>query len=250
MIRRLKEIFPFLSTKSLQNSEVKSHITSNLIPEMRNSTEIGVKIGAKLDQEKLIQHKSLSAHGQDFIFIDSIGNHQFEHYKNHQKISKSILTKLESDEIFLHFLNAVFIEFIESGKAELQITTNDQTNALANEQRSLEWLKTTLTVYKNALTNLEREKDLVLEYSLYKTVDNQSTDTVYLFKSYNLFWQMRFLKNGMLRISFYNDQKEDQKPSLQGDFYHLKNPIWDEFIKLIEALSNSTQKKFEAISWS
>ena len=106
-----------------------------------------------------------------------------------------------------------------------------------------------MEVYKKALSEIQRNPHLLFEFSLQYSHNSKTAEPIILFKSYNLFWQMKFLKNALLRVQFFNDK--DQKeldegkatPSLAGDFYHQKNQIWDQFIKTVENLSKTLARK-------
>ena len=96
-----------------------------------------------------------------------------------------------------------------------------------------------MEVYKKALLEIQKSNDLLFEFSLQYSNNMNTKEPIILFKSYNLFWQMKFLTNALLRVQFFNDKEQTEleqgsaTPSLAGDFYHQKNQVWDQFIRTL-----------------
>lgn len=169
-------------------------------------------------------------------------------FKKQKCILRGTLTKLEYHQTLTLFFDLLFMKTQQSGIEKLRNEVNSaqnetKLNSVESEQKSREWLRVTMEVYKKAMGQVATTKDLLIDFSL--QFNQEENEPFVVFKSYNLFWQMKFLDSALLRVIFYNDQeaKKQNKPSLSGDFYHQKNQIWDEFTKTLSLINHTQSQK-------
>ena len=169
-------------------------------------------------------------------------------FKKQKCLLRAILKKEEYIKSLTLMLDLIFLKVHQYGVSGLQKTIDQinsgiSLNLVESEQKSREWLRVTMEVYKKALQQVACDKNLLLEFSV--QLNAEEKEPFLVFKSYNLFWQMKFLENGLLRVIFYNDKeaKQQNKPSLSGDFYHQKNQIWDEFTKTLSEINRTQGEK-------
>lgn len=250
----------FLGTKSITFEEVKSDIIPNWSEILQSPEVIKIYFGtrnpeSKKDQPTYIQQLQVQK-GAHYYVVESTrqlnpelspDHLHFYIWKDGRKLAQ--VEKSQAALSLQLFFDLTMESILENGKKLLLPTTDNSTNLLENELKSVEWLKVTMEVYKKALSEIQSNPHLLFEFSLQYSHNNKTAEPIILFKSYNLFWQMKFLTNALLRVQFFNDK--DQKeldegkatPSLAGDFYHQKNQIWDQFIKTVESLSKTLARK-------
>ncbi len=255
---RLSQLF--LGTKSISFEEVKSDIIPNWSEILQSPEVIKIFFGtshpqSKKDQPNYIQQLQVQK-GAHYYVVESTrqlspelspDHLHFYIWKDGRKLAQ--VEKSQAPLTLQLFFDLTMESILENGKNLLLPTTDNSTNLLESELKSVEWLKVTMEVYKKALSEIQSNPHLLFEFSLQYSHNSKTAEPIILFKSYNLFWQMKFLKNALLRVQFFNDK--DQKeldegkatPSLAGDFYHQKNQIWDQFIKTVESLSKTLARK-------
>ncbi len=157
-------------------------------------------------------------------------------YSNNKHIHSYTLQAEDAKKILVYILDSSLKKILDFGINELRKSKEIKyTNSYDNENRSLEWLRVSLEVYKKALEEIQKDKDLILEF--YFGLDE--TKKLLIFNSYNIFLQIHF-HNSLMSVQFYNDKDSKSKtPAMSGDFYHLKNQIWDQIILLAEKISQT-----------
>lgn len=255
---RLSQLF--LGTKSITFEEVKSDIMPKWSEILQSPEVIKIFFGSSPSQNKkesptYIQQIQVQK-GSEYFVLESSRPLTAELSPTHQNFyfwkDGRKLAHIEADiapKTLQLFFDLTIESILENGKKLLTPTSESPTNQLENELKSVEWLKVTMEVYKKALSEIQKNPQLLFEFSLQYSHQKNTAEPVILFKSYNLFWQMKFLKNALLRVQFFNDKDPKElaegkaTPSLAGDFYHQKNQVWDQFIKTVENLSQTLARK-------
>lgn len=230
--------------------KVKADIIPAILDELENLSDLKVFMGPMDKKPQLLFTQVQLSKNMTIECVESSIDESFTLviFKKQKNILRASLTKTEYRQMLTLFLDLIFIKCQKSGidllKAE--ITKDDQAlklNSIESELKSREWLRVTMEVYKKALGQIAKDRDLLLEFSLQFNLHDREPFIV--FKSYNLFWQIKFLENALMRVIFYNDKedKKENKPSLSGDFYHQKNQIWDEFINALVLINQTHTQK-------
>lgn len=246
----------FLGTKSISFKEVKSDIIPKWNELLQNPDVIKIFFGSsKKEPANYIQQIQVQK-GAEYFVIESTRQINAKNFQTHENFfiwkDGRKLAQIEAPNaaaLLQLFFDLALESILENGKKLLQPTSESTTNLLENEIKSVEWLKVTMEVYKKALLEIQKSNDLLFEFSLQYSNNMNTKEPIILFKSYNLFWQMKFLTNALLRVQFFNDKEQTEleqgsaTPSLAGDFYHQKNQVWDQFIRTLENLSVTLTKK-------
>ncbi len=225
---------------------IRSDIMTLITSELESLNEIKVFTGPSKNIPE-ISFTQISINNN--LFIEGIKNgdtSELKIFRDHKLLSSAKLSKDQYVQLMTLFLDFAFIKIQKTGINLLQTTLESinnsaKPNSVQNEQKSREWLRVTMIVYKKALEKITMDPNLILEFSLQLNLFEASP--ILIFKSYNLFWQMSFLDNAFLRVLFYNEKNSENSqedlPSLSGDFYHQKNQIWDELINTLTAINHA-----------
>lgn len=241
----------FTSSNNLTNFEkVKADIIPMFFKELDNLDKIKIFMGPSSANNELHFTQILLNQKLTLDCTENLINQKYELaiFQEKNCYLKTNMTKMDYHKLLTLLFDFVFLKIqqlgIESLKAELNTNHSGTTlNKIENEQKTREWLKVTMEVFKKALEKVASDQNLLLDFSL--QADFKAPEPTIIFKSYNLFWQMKFLENALLRVIFFNDKKAEisNTPSLSGDFYHQKNQIWDEFIKTLTNINQTQSMK-------
>lgn len=238
------------SNTPINIEKVKADIIPLLIDELAALKDLKIFMGPMEKKPEIVftqilLNRQLTLECEENLLT---GSYSLVVFKKQKNFLRGTLTKNEFRQMLTLFLDLIFIKSQKTGVELLKAlvpTENNQVklNPIESELKTREWLRVTMEVYKKAMEQIAKERDLILDFSLQFNLEEKEPFIV--FKSYNLFWQMKFLENALLRVIFYNDKeaKVQNKPSLSGDFYHQKNQIWDEFIKALGLINHTQSQK-------
>lgn len=109
------------------------------------------------------------------------------------------------------------------------------------EQKSLEWLKTSLYVYKNAIQECARDQSLIFQFQLFFGKHPQKNSDLFKLRSFNIDLEILFMTDGRLKVTVYDDPTclfdQELSPKLNSEFILVRPQIYDEIIQLLEQVS-------------
>lgn len=149
---------------------------------------------------------------------------------------------IESNQDFIEinkFFDRLYFFVIEKSKEFIR-PESSLTSQIDQENRSLEWLKVTLMVLKNAVGEIKVNKDFLYQGRLFFGRRNPNSSPELRIQSLSLDIHLEFLEDHRLRVRAWNykDGKKTSKDQedLFAEFVTLKGPVFDEIILLLNEI--------------
>lgn len=153
---------------------------------------------------------------------------------------KKIEIKNNDDFINLNkFFDRLYFHMIEESKKLIR-PASELTSSIDEENKSLEWLKVSLMMLKNAIAEIRVKKDLLYQGRVFFGKRSKEANPEFRIQSLSLDILLEFLPDHRLRFRVWNlkdGQKTAQdKEDLFAEFVTLKGPVFDEIILLINEI--------------
>jgi hypothetical protein len=181
---------------------------------------------------------------------------QFILYKQNNEVlgkyyeNKSLLffTQREEEYLIRMYIEKVaqlFHHSIDRAK-ELLVIDSKINSDIDSEFKSLEWIKASLVVLKSAITKSLEDPHYIFDGQFFCGNRNDDESFQMRIQCLSLDLLLIFLEDGRLRVSIwdYRNLKSDSKvePIFFGEFTKLKQPLFDEFIKLLVEVSKAATR--------
>lgn len=132
---------------------------------------------------------------------------------------------------------------IHQYQRKLQVLDNKTFTAgeVSTEDKALEWMKVSFMMLEKAVIQSLTDPGLLFQALFFMGTNPKSGVEEMRLIVFNLDIKFEFLDNNLLRVRIYNDKNEEfgtaKKASLEGDFNYRKREMFDEFIRLLSAVS-------------
>jgi hypothetical protein len=129
---------------------------------------------------------------------------------------------------------------------DILIIESKVTSDINSELKGLEWIKVSLVVLKSAIRKTLEDENYIFDGQFFCGKRNEEKNFQIRIQCLSLDLLLMFLEDGRLAVSVwdYKNFKPDSKaePTFYGEFVKLKQPIFDEFIKLLVEVSKASTK--------
>jgi len=169
--------------------------------------------------------------------------HNFQLYKNQCREASGILTTELSPRVFIGFnslIDHTLTSELSYFQKELSLNIgkiNFSPMEVSNEEKALEWIKSSFLILEKAILKSLTDKDLLFQSLIFFGHNPKSHHHEIRFITFNIDCKFELLPNGKLRLRVYNDRAGDfgssKKAELQGDFDYRKRELFDELTKIL-----------------
>lgn len=227
--------------------QLLSNTESNAL-EMPDFEHSFVSLSCNMHQElshgRVIQLESHHSSSDQFV-AHYINNHLIIEKRSDNNLIDQTKNSDQMQNDFINIMANCFSVAIENSKKFVN-EPSDVTSQFASENKGLEWIKTTLTVLKQAIHEARENEDLMFTGQLFFGRRQVNEPYQVRIQCLSLDFLLLFLDDGRLNLTVWNYKNGTPDPTMDpvftGEFVQLKQHVFDEIIPILVEMSRSFTK--------